>query len=217
MKTNITTFLFIVIIIISLIFFQSCKGQTKTSNDSPKLTAEQLKSSILNKVNQLNNTYKTYQENIKNIGYTKVLDLQRIKNDVGFEETNQIIKKTDSLQKDFNFNNSKLLSEWQEFINKVPSNLLEKNKKDNVLKKLQQKINITNKNYKADSTALLIIKNIVSILSDDKCKYKIIDNNILFYDRNCLNNYQKLEVKLKWAIINAKTNTTTNRILNKTN
>ena len=69
--------------------------------------------------------------------------------------------------------------------------------------KFDESIEITKSNYKSDSTVLAISAKIIKLIDED-CKYEIVDNQIRFYDQNCVNNYNFYNSNLESAIMFAK-------------
>lgn len=191
------------ILIISLIFIGKSRTQS-TENlkvEKKELTLNQIKRLITKKVADINNAEIEYQENVKNTGYPTVLLISRIKNDVEFSQTDRILTTTDSLHKDYKIKSQKYFIEWKNLIRKIPNKTLSEDEKESTLQKIQSKIELASENYKADSTAMITIRKIVSILKNGKCQYKITGENISFYDRNCLSKYQKLQNELNWSIM----------------
>lgn len=183
--------------ILTLFFLFSCENPAEKSN-------ERLKTLIFKKGTEIQENYTQYKNNITNSGFATLLSLDRLKQDSNHEESKKIIQKAESILTTFNQKNQTLVLDLKNLFDSIqPTEKINPKEIERMKSKFDESIEITKSNYKSDSTVLEISAKIIKLIDED-CKYEIIDNQIRFYDQNCVNKYNFLNSNLETEIMMAK-------------
>lgn len=183
--------------ILTLFFLFSCEDPAEKSN-------ERLKTLIFKKGTEIQENYTQYKNDITNSGFATLLSLDRLKQDSNHEEAKKIIQKAESILTTFNQKNQTLVSDLKNLFDSIqPTEKINPKEIERMKSKFDESIEITKSNYKSDSTVLEISAKIIKLIDED-CKYEIIDNQIRFYDQNCVNKYNFLRLNLETEIMMAK-------------
>jgi len=183
--------------ILTLFILFSCENPAEKSN-------ERIKTSIFKKGTEIQENYNQYKNDITNSGFATLLSLDRLKKDKSHEESKKIIQKAESILTTFNQNNQTLVSDLKTLFDSIqPTEKINPKEIDRMKSKFDESIEITKSNYKSDSTVLAISSKIIKLIDED-CKYEIVENQIRFYDQNCVNNYNFYNSTLETAIMMAK-------------
>jgi hypothetical protein len=167
---------------ILLILLYSCDKKGDKIN-------KELTQAIYQKGFEINQNYIDYNENISKSKFWELLDLERLKQDSGLIESKKIIKDVELFLYDFDSNNQSLIVDVKNIIDSIkPTNTLSKKDIESSKTKFDNLIVANRKSYNSDSTVLALSKNIIKLL-DQNCEWEISNNQILFYEEECLYKY----------------------------
>lgn len=185
--------------ILTLALLYSCQNQEKKLN-------ERLKTEIYKKGVQIQENYSDYKFKIKNSGYANLLNLERLKSDKKQIESNEIIKKAENIFLNFNQKNKKFIIEIKSLFDSIkPTNELSQNDIRKMKSKFEKSLEVPKSNYKIDSTAFNTMKKIINLF-EKKCEYEITDNQIRFYNNECVFDYNRYYMNLQSIIMKAQSN-----------
>ena len=143
---------------------------------------------ILKKNREITQNYKKYQTDIVETGFGNLLNIERLKKDLNKSESKEIIKKAELVFTDFNKQNRILVTDLLNLLDSLqPTKQLTEKEINSMKTDFSKNIEIMESNFKSDSTALSLNKEILKIL--DKCKYQINGDKLEFETMDCMFEY----------------------------
>lgn len=173
----------IFVFVLSMMFF-SC--QNNKISESP----EEI---VINKFDKIKLNFNDSKSKLIQLEIDSILTINNFTSDLNLEKSLKKINDADSILKSFKNDNDKLFEELNVIIDTLkPSKKI----KIEDLEKLQNEITLSKdliaKNYKTDSSIISINKEILELLKE--CGFKVIHNNLVFYDDSCQLKYNLLTI-----------------------
>lgn len=176
----------ILVLVLNIMLF-SC--QNNKISDSP----EEI---VLNRFDKIKLNYNDSKSKLIQLEIDSILTIDNFIDDLNLEKSLKKINDADSILKNFKNNNDKLFKELNVIIDTLkPSKKI----KIEDLEKLKNEITLSKdliaKNYKTDLSILSTNKEILVLLKE--CGFKVIHNNLVFYDDTCQLKYNLLTIQLR--------------------
>lgn len=151
--------------------------------------------------------YNEFNIKLKKDDRSDILNSLVLSNKLIFGDTKEVLKKLDEVAEYYNWINStndSLFTDLKKQLNDYKNELKDESKKSEIEKYISE-IDITKMNasssYMQENIVIFEMRNIISIKK--RCKHEFKNGKILFFDTNCLDDWNKAEVKLNESIKNS--------------
>lgn len=182
------------VIICSLAFLGSRKNNIEQKN--------------LNTITEnFKNVYSEFNSKLKTDSRKDILNNLILSNKLMFGDITEVSNKLDEVDKYYNWiktTNDSLINDLNKQLNDYKEELKDESKKSEIEKNIMQiertKMKST-PNYIHENIVLSEMRNMLSIKK--RCKHEVKNGKILFFDTNCLDDWNKAEIKLNESIKNS--------------
>lgn len=153
------------------------------------------------------NVYTKFNSKLKTDSRKDILNNLILSNKLIFGDINEVSNKLDEVDKYYNWiktTNDSLFTDLKKQLNEYKDELKDESKRSKIEKNIIQikmtQINSTS-NYIHENIVLFEMRNMLSIKK--RCKHEFKNGKILFFDTNCLDDWNKAEIKLNESIKNS--------------
>ncbi len=153
------------------------------------------------------NIYSEFNSKLKTDSRKDILNNLIISNKLMFGDINEVSNKLDEVDEYYKWiktTNDSLFTDLKKQLNDYKEELKDESKKSEIEKNIIQ-IEMTemnsSSNYMHENIVLFEMRNMLSIKK--RCKHEIKNGKILFFDTNCLEDWNKAEIKLNESIKNS--------------
>jgi len=155
---------------------QSCNKQKSINN----IIISDYKTLVI----EYNLLEKNYQDNLKQLDASDLINLKRLNSNKGLIETNQLLSKINLINKKFSSNKKRIRKGMKTLLGQLTENVTTNDKKLwKFINTESDKLIIIDKYKKYDDETLEYQNAIINVLNN--CKFKINNNNIVFQDKEC--------------------------------
>ena len=153
------------------------------------------------------NAYSEFDGKLKTDSRKDILNNLILSNKLIFGDINEVSNKLDEVDKYYkwiNTTNDSLFTDLKKQLNEYKDELKDESKISEIEKNIMQikmtELNTTS-NYMHENIVIFEMRNMLSIKK--RCKHEFKNGKILFFDTNCLEDWNKAEIKLNESIKNS--------------
>lgn len=153
------------------------------------------------------NVYSEFNSKLKTDSRKDILNNLILSNQLMFGDIYEVSNKLDEVDEYYNWiktTNDSLFTDLKKQLNDYKEELKDESKRNEIEKNIMQikmtELNATS-NYMHENIVLFEMRNMLSIKK--RCKHEIKNGKILFFDTNCLEDWNKAEIKLNESIKNS--------------
>jgi hypothetical protein len=177
-------------------------------NDIEQKEKVEIEQKNLNTITEnFKNVYSEFNGKLKTDSRKDILNNLILSNKLMFGDINEVSNKLDEVDEYYNWiktTNDSLFTDLKKQLNNYKEELKDESKRSEIEKNIMQ-IEMTemnsSSNYMHENIVLFEMRNMLSIKK--RCKHEIKNGKILFFDTNCLEDWNKAEIKLNESIKNS--------------
>lgn len=186
-----------------LVCFLAILGNRNNQNiQNEKVEIEQKNLNTI--TSNFKSVYNEFNSKLKKDDRSEILNNLVLSNQLIFGDNKEVLKKLDEVDEYYkwiNKANDSLFTDLKKQLNDYKNELKDERKKSEIdayINEIEMTEMNASSNYMQESIVIFEMRNIISIKK--RCKHEFKNGKILFFDTNCLDDWNKAEVKLNESI-----------------